>query len=64
MRTTDFQNKVLNCIEQDYKTCDDIAFEIGSYKMIVGNSVKSLVNKGLVQIWYDSETNIAKYIKR
>lgn len=61
MKTTEFQNRILKVIENEYKTCADIAFEIKERQIHVGNSVKALLNKKIIEVWYDYPDN-PKYI--
>jgi predicted transcriptional regulator len=60
---SELQEEILNLIAQDYKTCSDIAFELKHNQMHIGNSIKSLLNKKLIMVWYDSP-NPPKYIKK
>ncbi|WP_142783380.1 hypothetical protein [Changchengzhania lutea] len=60
---TNFQKRVLEIIKDDYKTCSQIAWELGgSYgQMHVGKSLKSLYEKEMVNTYVTEFTN-RKYI--
>lgn len=60
METT-LQKEILALLNNDYMTCDDIAFELNRHRMHIGNSVKSLVKRGKLRPWYNYPDN-PKYI--
>lgn len=61
MKITKFQNIILRAIKNEYKSCSDIAFEIKKNKIHVGNSVKALLDKKIIDVWYNYPEN-PKYI--
>ena len=48
---TELQKRIIEILTKDldHFTCDEIAFKLKVHKMHIGNSIKSLVKKGIVE---------------
>jgi predicted transcriptional regulator len=49
-KLTDLQTQIIELLKKDndFMSCDDIAWELKKHKMHIGNSVKGLVKKGIL----------------
>lgn len=63
---TELQKQIIVILATDYThlTCDDIAWELKKHKMNIGNSVKSLVKKGMLESYIPSIGGNPKYFYR
>lgn len=69
MKMTDLQKEIVELLTKNkgtlelekVLTCDEIAFELKRNKMHIGNSVKSLVKKGILRKYKSCEESNPKY---
>lgn len=60
---TELQKLIIELLtkDDDHFTCDDIAWKLKKHKMHIGNSIKSLVKKGIVEGYKPCEESNPKY---
>lgn len=64
---TELQKEIVELLNNDdsHYTCGDIAFYLKRNKMHIGNSVKSLVEKGTLDYYSpDDESNTKYYVNK
>lgn len=60
---TELQKQIIELLSKDldHFSCDDIAWKLKKHKMHIGNSVKSLVKKGILESYTPFSGGYPKY---